>query len=349
MSPASLLSPEPTRLQRLPGVSEALGAEVWLKREDETHGELGGGKLRKLAPLLADAAERGATHLLTLGAVGSNHLEATLRHGSAAGFEVIAAEVAYPKLGGDERAARLPGTTARNGDARQSGKRTLLSVRSEAHGVLRLGWEWLRLRARGALPYFIPPGGTCAASAPGCLEAGLELCAQMAAGALPGGVDAVFCVLGSGGTAAGLWAALSRLPGAPSLHAVRVYPSWLIGPTYLAWLARQGALRLQRAPERLPGLGPTFGPPWGPLVIDDSQLGSGYGCATAEGEAARALFAREGVALDLTYTAKAAAALMRHAAGVGRGKRLLLWYAEPRRSSKPRREAPPPPQRAATG
>ncbi len=299
VAPAGALRPLRTRVQRLEHVSAALGSEVWVKREDETHAELGGGKVRKLAPLLEDARAKEATHLLTLSAVGSNHVLATAWHGAAAGLQVVAAVV--PHRDSDQvRAAALRSESL--------GVRHLPSW-NEPHGAARIALEAWRLRRAGARPYFIPPGGTSSRSVRGCQEAGAELAIQVERGELPGWPDEVFCVLGSGGTAAGLW---SSLAGSPvRLHAVRAYPSWLIGPRYLSWLAQARGLPRSR------------------LLIDNSQLGSGYGHPTEAGQEAQRLFALDGLPLELSYTAKAAAALIAFARYGARGRRLLLWFTAP--------------------
>lgn len=291
-----------TPVEHLPRVSRAVGAEVWIKRDDLTHPDHGGNKVRKLAPLLEEALARGATDLLTLGAVGSNHVFATALHGARAGLTVHAALVPHPAS--PAVVELLEATRALGAE--------LLPCRSEPAAAVRIALEWIRLRASGRRPYLVPPGGTCVAGVRGYLRAGRELAEQIAQRELPGWPDAIFCVLGSGGTAAGIWAALSEA-GAPSrLHGVRVYASRLICGPYLRGLARRAL------GERWAGAPP--------LEIDPTQLGPGYGVPTGEASEAQALFAEDGVALDLTYTAKAAAALIRHARGPGRGQRLLFWH-----------------------
>jgi len=50
------------------------GAAIWAKREDCNSGlAYGGNKIRKLEYLVPDALERGATHLVSIGGVQSNH------------------------------------------------------------------------------------------------------------------------------------------------------------------------------------------------------------------------------------------------------------------------------------
>ena len=62
-----------------------------------------------------------------------------------------------------------------------------------------------------------------------------------------------------------------------------------------------------------------------PVVIDPLALGGGYGASTPEAEAACERFARWGITLETTYTAKTAAAMLRWAATTKDPKRILLW------------------------
>jgi D-cysteine desulfhydrase len=61
----------------------------------------------------------------------------------------------------------------------------------------------------------------------------------------------------------------------------------------------------------------------GRLRVITDQLGAGYGHPTAAALAARNRFAADGIELDLTYTAKSAAALRGLAASF---RRLCLWH-----------------------
>ena len=63
----------PTPLERLPRISEELGLDFYIKRDDLTNLGVGGNKLRKLEYLLADAKRQGATTLLTMGGAQTNH------------------------------------------------------------------------------------------------------------------------------------------------------------------------------------------------------------------------------------------------------------------------------------
>jgi 1-aminocyclopropane-1-carboxylate deaminase len=65
----------PSPVHRLDRLTEYLGgAEIWAKREDCNSGlAYGGNKTRKLEYLVPDALAQGATHLVSIGGVQSNH------------------------------------------------------------------------------------------------------------------------------------------------------------------------------------------------------------------------------------------------------------------------------------
>jgi D-cysteine desulfhydrase len=64
----------PTPLTFLPSLSEAVGLEVWVKRDDLTGLGLGGNKARKLEFLAGRAQADGCNVLVTGGGPGSNHV-----------------------------------------------------------------------------------------------------------------------------------------------------------------------------------------------------------------------------------------------------------------------------------
>src|SRR5262245_61746899 len=67
----------PTPLQRPPRLSEALGVDLWVKRDDMTGGAESGNKIRKLEYLLAEAEALSADTVVTCGGLQSNHARAT--------------------------------------------------------------------------------------------------------------------------------------------------------------------------------------------------------------------------------------------------------------------------------
>jgi len=292
----SALAVSATPLVRAEAVSRATRCDVWVKRDDLTHPRYGGNKVRKLARLLDGALARGATDVVTVGAAGSHHCLATAVHGIAAGLRVecvLMPQPATPHVVETLRALVASGATVH-------------AAGSAAEMAARALGRTASLRAAGRRPLLIPVGGSTPAGARGYVDAVGELVAQGG-----GDFDAVACALGSGGTHAGLVAGAVTHGLRAAVWGVRVTP--LAGARGLVWALAIAALA---------GGGRA---PWGAVRVRDDQLGAGYGLATRPGDEATALFAEDGVALDATYTAKAAAGLLAMARERP-GARLLYWH-----------------------
>ncbi|MCH7812762.1 MAG: pyridoxal-phosphate dependent enzyme, partial [Planctomycetes bacterium] len=65
----------------------------YIKREDLSHPECGGNKVRGLEFILAEARRRGAGTILTLGAAGSHHVSRTAWHARRLGLGTVGAGV----------------------------------------------------------------------------------------------------------------------------------------------------------------------------------------------------------------------------------------------------------------
>jgi len=301
----------PTPVQPLGPVQQALGSrsEAWVKRDDLSSDVYGGNKIRTLEVLFAEALAQGATHVYATGAFGSNHAVATLLHAPRVGLRPGALLFPQP-----------PSLTA------LENLRVLASA--DADRLRLLHWSQLPFavpylrasrRLRGARPFVMVPGGATPRGALGYVSAALELAKQVAAGELPP-PRAIVVGVGSTCTSAGLLVGLqiaARLgigfAAPPRLVAVRVTPWPITSATLIVRLAtRASALlesltgdprcRVSRAVLRAN------------LEVDGTQLGRGYGRPTAAGREAIALFARvrnpRPLALDTTYSGKAAAALV---------------------------------------
>ncbi len=302
VTPRALTLQLPTPVQRLE--IGGLHGELWLKQDGAIHELYGGNKARKAALLLAHAAERGATRVLTFGAAGSHHVLCTALFAPDFGLRVAAVLLPQPAT---EHARAVLGRS--------------LAAGLEAYPASS-GWSaaWRFLGARQSGDYVVPPGGSNARGALAYALAIPELEAQIDAGALPV-PDWIVVPVGSGGTAAGLLAGLARSRLPTRLLAVSVLGNrW--AAAQIRYLAGRALRLLPRAPladrwrER--------------LVMDESQLGRGYGWATSAGERATELAAAQGVRLEPTYTAKAFAAALelgRAASAPGaRPARILYWH-----------------------
>ncbi len=78
----------PSPLQHLERLSDALGVEVWAKRDDVSSGlAYGGNKVRKLEWLVADALQQGCDTLVSIGGVQSNHTRQVAAVAAACGLK----------------------------------------------------------------------------------------------------------------------------------------------------------------------------------------------------------------------------------------------------------------------
>lgn len=267
-----------------------------------THPLFGGNKVRKLERLLGQAHALRATHIITVGAAGSNHCLATALHGRAAGFEVELALV--PQADGAVARDNLRGMVATQARLHPCAGLASLGATVAARA--------LRLRLEGARVYVIPFGGSSAEGAAGYAGAVDELEAQRKQLKLDN-FSLHYVATGSGGTWAGLAAGLSRIAS----------PDTLMGARVVAWpgLTRAGLERLASKTARRLGLSAltvTRG-------LDDTTLGDGYGRETEAAREALARFAEDGVVLDPTYSAKAAAGLVAALRARPPGSAGLLW------------------------
>lgn len=67
----------PTKIEKLERLSEELGVEVYIKRDDQTGSEISGNKVRKLEFAVQEAVDNGCDYLITCGGTQSNHARAT--------------------------------------------------------------------------------------------------------------------------------------------------------------------------------------------------------------------------------------------------------------------------------
>jgi 1-aminocyclopropane-1-carboxylate deaminase/D-cysteine desulfhydrase-like pyridoxal-dependent ACC family enzyme len=309
----SLLQIQRTQIERLTHVSRALGVEVWCKRDDQTHVAYGGNKPRKLAGILADALHVGATDVLTSGTIGSHHVLATAIHGKRAGLRVHA--VVAPQSF-TEHALQV---------AYQAQTEGVQYTRVPDKLLLPFATQWVRARLllRGVKPFVIALGGSSVAGCAGYFQAFYELLEQIDAGAMDGQrPDLIVCPHGSGGTHAGILAAVRELglSGQLKVVGVQVAAPWSLPRV-------RASLMAERVRARQTGRRPSL---HSSLNLQDVYctndfFAGGYGVASADGDRATALFAQDQIELDPTYTAKTAAAI----AAVARAhnaKRVLYWH-----------------------
>jgi D-cysteine desulfhydrase len=302
----------PTPVRRLVALERETGhPSLWVKCDDCCSPLYGGNKPRKLELLVAQARRRGRAGLLTTGAIGTHHGLATAIAARQAGMRCALVLLPQPVTGHVRESLLL---------AHAYGAELYLAG-SVAAVARKAAFLLVDAVLRGKPLALVPTGGSSALGTVGFLRAALELAAQVEAGSLPAPAK-VFVPLGSGGTAAGLLAGF-RLAGLRT-RVVAVLVTDILPPSgaRLARLAAASIDVLRRAGEPLP----PYRFSADAIEIDRTQLGAGYGAASAAGEAAaRLAHDLEGLELEPTYTAKCFAAFVAAARSGRRNGPLLFW------------------------
>ena len=312
--PRVALAHGPTPIVKRPALDALLSVDLWIKRDDATGGVEAGNKVRKLEYLLADAGRRGADHVVTCGAVQSNHARATAVACAALGLGCVLLlraddpAAAAPPLAGNAFLDRLVGAEVRLISPAEYRERGALMEAVAAE-----------LRARGRRPYVVPEGGSNGLGALGYVECMRETAEQMRAG-LAGGArpfDVVVHACGSGGTAAGVALGAARHRTARSVRAMAVCDD---------------AAYFERTIARIVGEARTWDATLGDpvdVVVDDAARGPAYAVTSPAQRETIVRVAREsGVVLDPVYTGKAMHGLRGavHRGDVPRGARVLFLH-----------------------
>ena len=292
--PRVRLGHAPTPLEPMARLSEWLGGpSLYVKRDDCTGLATGGNKARKLEFLLGDALAQGATVVVTVGALQSNHVRQTAAAAAKLGLACVAlledkvdiATAAY-QHGGNVMLDALLGASVRRYPRGTVMAEQLAAVCDE-------------LRGQGQRPYAVPMGGSSAIGNLGYMDCARELARQARDMGIP--MTHIVLATGSGGTHAGLQAGVLALG----------LPVQVVGINIMGEVAAQAAMVWQQlqATLALAGVASPFGE--ADLQLMDGYVGSGYGLPTAAGmEAIRTVARLEALLLDPVYTGKAMSGLI---------------------------------------
>lgn len=279
------------------------GREVLFKREDLSAEGYAGNKIRPLEMVFGAARAAGLQEIWSTGAYGSNHALAAAIHARRQGFG--AGAVLWPQPWSQTAEDNLVVTASVCDEIRWA--RSVVAMPATA--------LWVRGTRRA---WVMPPGAATPVGAVGHAGAALELGAQL------GGreIEAIVLPIGSTCTTAGLLVgtALAHASGhlagrAPRIVAVRVTP-WPVTATWrVARLAeataRYLAERFAAAGLNMPEFPRTAEDFRARLAVVGDELGGGYGRPTVAAWGALAELSHVGLRLDTTYSAKAAAYLLR--------------------------------------
>ncbi|HEY2620276.1 MAG TPA: D-cysteine desulfhydrase [Acetobacteraceae bacterium] len=292
--PRVRLFPTPTPLEKLANLSRHLGGpEIWIKRDDCTVVATGGNKVRKLEWLVGEAQAQGATHLVTQGAVQSNHVRQTAA--VAARFGMKCTALLEHRIDTNDRDYLNSGNVLLDRlfdtaiEYRPGG--TDMNAEAEAKGQA--------LREAGEKPYVIPGGGSNQVGALGYVSCAQELMQQADEMGLR--IDRVVTATGSAGTQAGLLVGLEGCnAGVPVLG---------IGVRLPKDRQEANVHRLAEAAAEYVGV--RGGIARSAVVANCDYVGPGYGHPTPGMTEAVLMLARlEGVLLDPVYSGKAMAGLI---------------------------------------
>ena len=285
--PRARLGTFPTPLHLAPRLSEAVGVEIWFKRDDLTGLGLGGNKVRGLEYLIADAEHRDCDVFVTGGAPNSNWAMLAALAARTRGMDAVLVHFGDPVAPvGNSELALLAGAQLRftHDDDRSSVDRVVAEVAAE-------------LVAARRRPYAVGRGGATGLGALGYIAASLELAGQLHENGLQ--PERLWLATGSCGTQAGLVAGAAWLGADYEVVGVTVSRPADEVRDRVARIAAEAAA-LIGTPE-----------PSGTPIVVDGFLGPAKGARSAEGDAAAALVARtEGVFLDPVFGAKAMAGLL---------------------------------------
>lgn len=315
-SPARLeLAELPTPVERAAWLDTAR-AKVWIKRDDLSSPIYGGGKVRKLEWILANAPFDTDAPILSVGGIGSHHLlslalflrtQGRMLHG----LTFTQAKTAHVK----KNLAVLLSCGARLWN---------VSTRAELPRAWLAYHLWDRPERKGVS---MSAGASTPLGCFGFVEAAFELAAQVEAGLLPK-PDVLYVTAGSAGTAAGLALGFALVGMPLHMHLVSSVEPWAFNPLMME-LKMRGALKALRragldgtgsARSLLRAAGVTY-------QVDYDEVGAGYGEPTQSGLEAVAVAQAHGIGLEPTYTAKCVAALLRtEAHDRGRPHNVLFWH-----------------------
>ncbi len=305
----------PTPVERMAGLCAAEGIdEFYVKRDDLSSPLYGGNKVRKLEFILARAKARGYSTVLTYGAVGSNHVVATVIHGERVGLGTVALLAPQPNAAYVRKNLLLDHLHGATFAVAGSMAAIPLAL---AKGLVA-GFDRRAFR----FPYVVPPGGSYLWGSLGYVDGALELKRQVDEGILPE-PENIFVTYGSGSTAAGLIVG-TRLAGLSSrVVAVRVVDKIACNRRILGFHVNRLARFLAR---NCPGACPERIDPAEIMLVEDFA-GPTYARFTSEGlEAVRKARECDGLKLDGTYTGKTLAAALAFIRRNGLEKRPALFW-----------------------
>jgi len=307
----------PTPIQKLKTQNIQFKAEnnIWIKRDDLTHAEYGGNKVRKLEFILAEVKALNKKTVITFGATGTNHGVATSLFCQKQNLDCQIFLFQQPVTETVRKNLKL--MQVFNAKLKYKGSlfNTALSFYfAKYSNKFKLGSEG---------NYYLFAGGSNIAGCIAFVNAAFELKQQIQQGVMPE-PDFIYCPVGSSATLAGLTLGCHLAGLNSQVIGIRVAPSHLgIIPscttTTITDLMKSTYKHLRHLDNQIPR---TTLPN---IHLDSKFYGKGYGAASKEGSEATSIFSAGGIQVEPTYTAKTAAAVLAHS-NKDPQKTILYWH-----------------------
>jgi D-cysteine desulfhydrase len=275
----------PTPLEPAQRLSQQLGVELLVKRDDLTGAALSGNKIRKLEFLFAEALEQGSDTVITCGGEQSNHCRATALAATELGlrsFLLLRTDDPNnpPAAEANILLDKLAGAEIRWVSREEYKRRAQLFV--EVQGLLA---------AQGRKAYVIPEGGSNALGAWGYVNCVQELKQELGEKPLT-----IVYAAGSGGTGAGIILGIKLLKLPWRAVGINVCDDKDYFVSAIGDIVEQAISRWS--------LGVSF--ERSEIEICDGHVGIGYAKSRPEElETIRDVARAEGLILDPVYTGKA--------------------------------------------
>jgi L-cysteate sulfo-lyase len=292
--PRVTLAHLPTPLEHLPRLSRYLGGpEIYVKRDDCTGLATGGNKTRKLEFSMADALQKGADTIVTVGAMQSNHVRQTAAAAAKLG---LACEVLL-----EHRVSDPSEAYATSGNVLLD-KLFAANLREYPGGAdfdTEMNNVADEIRASGGNPYIIPGGASNKIGALGYVNCAIELLGQIEEQGLD--IGHMITATGSAGTQGGLIVGLKAMQSD--------IPLLGIGVNIPREAQEEKVYKL--ACETADYVGKSGCVARDDIVANCDYVGDGYGVPTQSmNEAVLMLARREGLLFDPVYSGKGLAGMI---------------------------------------
>ncbi len=276
----------PTKIFKADSISDSLGVNIYIKRDDQTGSEISGNKIRKLEYSLKQALDMGATTVITTGGIQSNHCRATTAAATMLGLKVVLLLriSEEPVIEGNFFLNKLFGAEivyCNPQEYRESRGEIMLRIATEKSSM-------------GESCYIIPEGASNGIGALGYFSAMEEIMRQESE--MNTVFDTIVVAVGSGGTYSGLCLANKFF------NLNKRVVGFAVCDTSEYFTERIDLINR----EALPLLGKEIDISISDIEINDKYTGIGYALSSDEElEFIKKIAVTEALVLDPVYTAKA--------------------------------------------